>query len=113
MMRYMIAVLALTAATFAADAPCNTKQQEKTTGALIMTEMRWIRAADTKDVKLLGCLLAPEFVEASVNGLLRDRNKVLSELPGHPELNQRFKEVKAVITGDTGVVRGINHVIMP
>jgi rhodanese-related sulfurtransferase len=112
-MRYMIAVLALAATTFAADAPCNTKQQEKTTGALMMTEMRWIRAADTKDVKLLGCLLAPEFVEAGVNGLLRDRNKVLAELPDHPDLNQRFREIKAVVAGDTGIVRGINHVVMP
>lgn len=112
-MKYVITVLLMSAVGMAADAACNTKAQEKTPGAMIMAEERWVRAADSKDVKTLGCLLAPEFVEASVNGILRDRSKVLAELPGHPDLIQRFRELKGVVVGDTGVVRGINHVIMP
>jgi rhodanese-related sulfurtransferase len=112
-MKQLLAVVMFAAGAFAAETPCNTKQQDRTTGALIMVEMRWVGALNSKDAKLLGCLLAPEFTDSGVNGQLRDRSTVLGELPQHPTVNQRFRELKAVVVGDTGVVRGVNHVALP
>lgn len=107
----LIALLASTA--LAAEPPCNAKPQEKTTGTLIMTEMRWVMALNTKDAKLLGCLLAPDFTDSGVNGQLRSRTTVLADLPHHPNVNQYVRELKAALEGDTGVVRGVNHVVFP
>lgn len=112
-MKSFLAIAFLAAAAFAADQPCNTKPQEKSTGALIMVERRWVIALDGKDVKTLGCLLAPEFTDSGVNGEVRDRATVLKDLPQHPKVDQHFREISAVISGDTGIVRGINHVVLP
>jgi rhodanese-related sulfurtransferase len=113
MIKQVLALLLLAGVEFAADVPCNSKQQDETTGALIMVEMRWVEALNNKDTKLLGCLLAPEFADAGVDGQLRDRKTVLAELPGHPSVKQHLRELKAAVAGDTGVVRGINHVVLP
>jgi rhodanese-related sulfurtransferase len=112
-MKQLLAVALLAVGAFAADQPCNTKTQDKTTGSLVMVEMRWVGALNNKDTKLLGCLLGPEFADSGVNGQLRDRATVLAELPQHPGVNQHFRELKAVVAGDAGVVRGVNHVVLP
>ncbi len=112
-MKQILVLVVLSAFSFAAENPCNLKPQGKTTGDLISNEMRWVMALNNKDTKLLGCLLAPEFADSGVNGQLRDRSTVLAELPSHPAVNQHFRELKAVINDDTGIVRGINHVVLP
>jgi rhodanese-related sulfurtransferase len=112
-MRTFLVLAIFASAAFAADQPCNTKPQEKTTGTLIMVERRWVIALDNKDTKTLACLLAPEFTDSGVNGDLRDRATVLKDLPQHPKVEQHFRELAAVISGDTGIVRGINHVVLP
>ncbi len=99
-------------AAFAADSPCNAKPQEKTTGALIMVEMRWVEALNNQDGKMLSCVLAPEFADAGVYRQLRDRQTVLGELAKRPKVNQHFRELSAAVDGDTGVVRGVNHVVL-
>jgi rhodanese-related sulfurtransferase len=98
---------------FGAETPCTTKQQDKTPGALIMVEMRWVGALDNKDVKTLGCVLAPEFTDSGAYGQVRDRGTVLSELLQHPKVEQHFRELKPLVAGDTGIVRGVNHVVLP
>ncbi len=111
-MKSLFAIALLAGTAFAADQRCNTKPQEKTTGALVMTEVRWLMALDSRESNFLGCLLAPEFVDSSTNGRLRDRATVLRELPEHEKAEQHFREMKAVIAGDTGVVRGLLHVVL-
>lgn len=95
-----------------AESPCPVKQ-EKSAGALVMVEMRWVRALDQRDVKMLGCILGSEFTDSGVYGRIRDRETVLGELPHHPDIKQHFRDLKATVAGDTGIVRGINHVAMP
>lgn len=112
-MKSLLAITLLASTAFAAEQPCNIKPQEKSTGALIMVERRWVISLDNNDVKTLGCLLAPEFIDSGVNGEARDRTTVLKELPQHPKVKQHFRELEAVVSGDTGVVRGINHVVLP
>jgi rhodanese-related sulfurtransferase len=111
-MACFVAISLSTAVGFAVEA-CNTKPQEKTSGALIMVEMRWVRALNVKDVESLDCLLAPEFSDSGVNGQLRDRKTVLAELPEHPSVDQHFRDLNAAVSGETGVVRGVNHVVLP
>ena len=111
-MKHFLALVVLASAAFAADQPCNIKPQEKTTGTLIMTEVRWLMALDNKDTNFLGCLLAPEFADSSTNGRLRDRATVLKELPEHESGEQHFREMKATLAGDAGLVRGLLHVVL-
>ena len=112
-MKRLLAIAMLSAMGFGANSPCNTAQQDKTTGTLIMVEMRWVVALNNKDASLLGCLLAFEFGDSGVNGQFRDRKTVLAELPQHPNVNQHFRELKAELAGNTGLVRGVNHVVLP
>ena len=104
-------VVLLSSYAFAAERPC--AKHDKTISSLVMLEMRWVRALDQKDTKLLNCILAHEFTDSGVEGQIRDRETVLNELPHHPDVRQHFKDLKATMIGDTGVVRGINHIVLP
>lgn len=95
----------------AAENPCGFKPQDKTTGMVVMQEMRWVNALNNKDTKMLGCILGNEFADSGVYGQFRDRETVLKELPQHPKVEQHLRELKATVAGDTGVVHGINHVV--
>ena len=106
-----ICLVIASAVALAADNGC--AKYDKTTGTLAMVEARWVRALDQKDTKTLGCILGKEFIDSGVEGQIRDRDKVLNDLPNHPRVNQHFRDMKAAIIGDTGVVHGINHVVLP
>lgn len=99
-------------ASVSAKSECN-QRDAKTTEGLVAAENRWVKALDERDQKALSCLLAPDFKDASVYGELRDREKVLSDLPHRRDAGQRLDNLETLLFGFTGVVRGINHLTTP
>lgn len=112
-MRHFLTALVVMFGVNALGADSTCAKQDKTSATLVMQEMRWVRALDQKDTKLLNCVLAQEFTDSGVEGQVRGRETVLKELPQHPQVKHRFRDLKAVMIGDTGVVRGVNHVVLP
>ena len=80
---------------------------------LIAAENRWVSALDKMDQHALACMLAPEFKDSGVYGQLRDREKVISDLPHREPAKQELRDTEALLVGDTGVVRGVNHLTTP
>src|SRR5216684_7662514 len=106
--RAVVVALAMCGGAFAA---CATDKQPKTEQALIALEQRWAKALEQHDADVVGCLLAPEFMDSDPDGALHDRATLLSAIPARPAGSNRLDELKAVINGDAGVVHGINHVL--
>lgn len=100
--------LALCGGVFAA---CPSNKQPKTEQALIALEHRWAKALEQHDADTVACLLAPEFMDSDPDGALRDRAALLAAIPARPAGSNRLDELKVVISGDAGVVHGINHVL--
>ena len=89
-------------------AACDTRDAKSKEG-LIAVENRWVAALDKMDQQALACILAPEFKDSGVYGELRERQKVLDDLPHRKPASQQLQNLEAILLGDSGVVRGVNH----
>jgi len=109
-MKLTTALLAVLFLIPSVSAKCECNQHDaKSTDGLVSAENRWVKALDQRDQKALSCLLAPEFKDAGVYGELRDREKVLADLPHRLDAGQRLDNLETLLFGFTGVVRGVNH----
>ncbi|HWR13659.1 MAG TPA: nuclear transport factor 2 family protein [Terriglobales bacterium] len=108
MMRIAAMVLLLSSVPILGHAACAV-HDSKTKEGLLRAENRWVAALDKTDANSLACILAPEFKDSGVYGELRDRQKVMSDLPHRRPAKQELRNVEAVLLGGTGVVRGVNH----
>jgi hypothetical protein len=89
------------------------QHDEKTKDGLVGVENRWVKALNSGDQKALACILAPEFKDQGVYGDSRDRGKVIADLPKREDFGQHLKDLDPLLFGDTGVVRGVNHLTKP
>jgi len=110
LMRYLLAVLALCGAMMAADCP----KQPKEASALSETEHNWAQSLEKRDVTILGCILANEFQDVGVSGALSDRAATLAkagEAATGPARHHGLSELRPVVQGDFGYIRGIAAVV--
>ena len=85
--------------------------QSKDEGALIKIEQSWAQALDQHDSDTIGCLLAEEFQEVDVHGMLRDRAENLASVIHRPPGRNQLSELHPHVYGEFGYVRGLNTVI--
>ena len=106
-MKWLIVVLAFSSAAFTQQ-QCG-EHDAKSSDGLRAVENRWVVALDTGDQKQLACILAPEFKDIGVYGELRDRDRVLADLPNRKAAGQHLDGLETLILESTGIVRGVNH----
>jgi ketosteroid isomerase-like protein len=85
--------------------------QTKDEGALIKIEQSWAQALDHHDSDAVGCLLAEEFQEADLHGMLRDRAENLASVIHRQPGRNQLSELHPHVYGEFGYVRGLNTVI--
>ncbi|OAJ58449.1 hypothetical protein A6V36_05880 [Paraburkholderia ginsengiterrae] len=77
--------------------------------ALIALEQSWAKAASSHDEAALDKLLDDSYVEVTANGTHRRKADALAA-PGLPAgSSQSLDELKAQVSGDIGVVTGVNY----
>ncbi|HVZ16206.1 MAG TPA: nuclear transport factor 2 family protein [Terriglobales bacterium] len=103
-------LILIAAATLSAEC---TQHDAKSQEGLLVIENRWVKALDNRDQAALACILGAEFKDAGVYGQVRDRAQVLSELPNRRDAGQHLQDLDTIVLGDTGVVRGVNHLTAP
>ena len=85
--------------------------QTKDEGALIKIEQSWAQALDQRDSDAVGCLLAQEFQEVDLHGMLRDRGENLASVIHRQPGSNQLSELHPHVYGKFGYVRGLNTVI--
>jgi ketosteroid isomerase-like protein len=85
--------------------------QTRDEGALIKTEQSWAQALDQRDSDAVGCLLADEFQEVDLHGMLRDRAENLASVIHRQPGRNQLSELHPHVYGEFGYVRGLNTVI--
>jgi ketosteroid isomerase-like protein len=104
----LLAVLvALASLRGAAECP---KNQPRTEAALIELERNWAAALNRKDAAAVACIVAEEFEDAGVDGLLHTRSQMLEHIPQRKPGVNHLSEMWAHVEGNTGFVRGLNTV---
>ena len=99
-------VMAALALVASAAAACPS-QPPSSAGALA-AEREWVRALESRDVKLLGCILAPEFIDTNWRGQVVPRSAVLQRLPGRPPSTLKLSDLSVFGNGRFAIVRGTN-----
>jgi ketosteroid isomerase-like protein len=84
------------------------KGQTKDESALVQIEQSWAQALDRQDSDTVGCLLAEEFQEVDLDGMLRDRAENLASVTSRRPGRNQLSELRAHVYGDFGYVRGLN-----
>ena len=84
--------------------------QPSSEAGLNAVEQQWIQVLEKRDTAGLKCILAPEFTDIGTNGLIRDRQQVVGSLANRPDYRAHLEELRILIIGDTGLVRGLNRV---
>lgn len=87
------------------------KGQAKDESALLQLEQSWAQALDQHDADAVGCLLAEEFQEVDLNGMLRDRAENLASIPHRRPGHNQLSELHPHVYGEFGYVRGLNTVL--
>jgi ketosteroid isomerase-like protein len=90
-------------------APCE-RGQAKDEKTLVGLEETWAKALERHDVDAVSCLLAEEFEDADIDGVVHDRKEALTRIPQRrPSLNH-LQDMRVWIHGDSAFVRGVNQV---
>ncbi|MBD9500307.1 nuclear transport factor 2 family protein [Pseudomonas sp. PDM17] len=79
---------------------------------ILTLEQQWVDASAQGDSAFIRQLLDDGFVNINVQGLVRDKNTVLSARPLPPGASQRLSGLTVRLHGDTAVVTGTNTVRM-
>lgn len=93
-------------AVLAAAAGCSA--HPRTAAGVLATEHAWVRAIESRDLKLLSCILAPEFADTSWRGEVIPRATVLARLPSHPPATLKLGGLTVDQVGRFAIVRGTN-----
>jgi hypothetical protein len=96
----LVAFLLPPAPAFAGEAEDRTE--------LARLEQAWLDAGSRNDKAAIGRILAPTFVNTTVDGVRRDRSQVLEAAPLPEGASQRLRDMSITITGNTAVITGIN-----
>ncbi len=73
-------------------------------------EHRWIHAIATGDKAALAKILAPDFVDVSWRGEIRNRADALARPAAPASSSQQLKDLDVRVYGDTAFVNGLNLV---
>ncbi len=74
-------------------------------------ERAWLLVLKQKNVAALDCMLAADFKDVSMKGVLRPKSQVLRELPlRNDQYQQNLTEMEAEVFGDVAVARGLSIV---
>jgi hypothetical protein len=114
MRKLLVAALAA-AASFPAHAAvdCAGLRQSPDARGVLAAEDAWVHALTAKDQKMLGCMLAPGFMDMTWNGELHSRAEVLAMLPKRPANGIKLSNVKVTLNGGKAIARGINTATKP
>jgi ketosteroid isomerase-like protein len=84
--------------------------QAKDEGALVQIEQSWAQALERRDSDAVGCILADEFQEVDLSGMLRDRAENLASIVHRQPGRNQLSELHPHVYGEFGYVRGLNTV---
>lgn len=107
-MRKFLLALLVSGVAFSAHATVNCPRQPHNEHGVLATEHLWVHALQTRDTNLLGCILAPGFMDMAWNHQLRSRDDVLKGLPKRPSNGIKLSKLTVVISNNRAVARGIN-----
>jgi ketosteroid isomerase-like protein len=82
--------------------------QSKDEGTLAAIEQSWAQALERRDSGVIGCILAEEFEEVDVNGMLRSRAENLASVIDRKPGRNQLSELRPHVYGEFGYVRGLN-----
>jgi hypothetical protein len=75
----------------------------------IQFEREWLQVLKQKNTAALDCMLASEFKDSSMKGVVRPKSQVLRELPlRNDQYQQTLSDLEADLFGNTAVVRGLS-----
>jgi ketosteroid isomerase-like protein len=106
----LVAVVAALLASSAFAAECPAAKQPKTQQALIDLERDWAKALERKDAAVVACILAPEFVDSTPDGELRNREQTLAAIAQRKDNSNELQDLSVTMLGEAAVVHGVNHV---
>jgi ketosteroid isomerase-like protein len=104
--RVKLALWLLLLCPLAYASPCPTGQT-KDEAALIQVEQTWARALEQQDISALTCILAVEFQDAGITGVLSDRTETLAHASDHPGVHHELSDLRARVYGDFAYIRGV------
>jgi ketosteroid isomerase-like protein len=87
--------------------------QAKDGAVLVQIEQSWAQALERQDSAAIGCMLAEEFQEVDVNGMLRDRSENLASVIHRQPGRNQLSELQPHVYGEFGYIRGLNTVTDP
>jgi hypothetical protein len=85
--------------------------QTKDESALVQLEQSWAQALERHDSDAVGCILADEFQEVDLNGMLRDRAENLASVLHRQPGRYQLSELHPHVYGEFGYVRGLSTAI--
>jgi hypothetical protein len=85
--------------------------QTKDESALVQLEQSWAQALERHDSDAVGCILAGEFQEVDLNGILRNRADNLASIISRQPGRYQLSELHAHVYGEFGYVRGLSTVL--
>ena len=107
-MSLLAALAASTLATTVPHTPLGCPAHPRTAAGALATEHAWVRAIESRNSKLLACILAPEFADTSWRGELVERATVLTALPSHAPVRLQLSGLSVFLDGRFAIVRGTN-----
>ena len=86
--------------------PAGTWKTDK--ASALQFEHTWLDVLKQKNTAALDCMLAAEFKDTSIKGVLRPKTQVLRELPLRSDQYQEsLTDLQADLFGDTAVIHGV------
>jgi hypothetical protein len=83
--------------------------QTKDESALVQLEQSWAQALEQYDSDAVGCILAEEFQEVDLDGMLRDRAENLASVVYRQPAHYQLSELHPHVCGEFGYVRGLSY----
>jgi ketosteroid isomerase-like protein len=93
---------------FGGSCPCGQTKEES---ALVQLEPSWAQALERHDSDAVGCILAEEFQEVDLDGMLRSRAENLASIINRRSGRYQLSELHAHVYGEFAYVRGLNTVL--
>lgn len=101
----VLAALGLLLSSIATVSYAATQQET----VLIALEQTWATAASSHDQVALDKVLDDSYVEVTANGMHRSKADALAAPGLPPGASQSLDELEAHVSGDTGIVTGVNY----
>ena len=89
--------------------PAGTWKRDK--ASVLQFEHTWLQMLTDKNMAALDCMLAGNFKDTSMKGMVRPKSQVLREVPLRSnQYQQNLTDLEAELFDDTAVVRGLDVV---